>query len=255
IRWSAPDRKAHNFTRLSPYSYCAGNPIQYNDLTGDSFVDVIVGALSAFVDDMLCGLTNFRDNNAEYADDINDYDTGTAAGDAASLVVAVFEISGGDGLASGGATVAVAATAAVAPTGGATIPVAAGGAGATLVGGAMISHGVLVGATVTQHAGKAPAPEDLKFEPGENSVTFLQGSQGGTQTPVTAQVPKGYHKINQRSRNNQKIFTNGEYYISPDKDGHNGGVWKATKKPDLLNKKETRFGTYDATGKRIHDKF
>ena len=46
--WTAPDRKASDFTRLSPYSYCAGNPIGYNDPTGNAFQVIgtaIIGAL------------------------------------------------------------------------------------------------------------------------------------------------------------------------------------------------------------------
>ena len=46
---------------------------------------------------------------------------------------------------------------------------------------------------------------------------------------VTVEVPNGYRKINERSKHGKPIFTNGKDYISPDKDCHNGGVWKKAK--------------------------
>ena len=49
------------------------------------------------------------------------------------------------------------------------------------------------------------------------------------------------------------VYTNGKDYISPDKDGHNGGIWKKAKNKKLLDKKETRAGTYDENLNRIGD--
>ena len=45
----------------------------------------------------------------------------------------------------------------------------------------------------------------------------------------------------------------GNIYISPDKDGHNGGVWKMAKDPNQINNREKRLGTYDENLKRIGD--
>ena len=36
IRFSTMDRFAEKYPELSPYSYCAGNPIKYIDVNGDS---------------------------------------------------------------------------------------------------------------------------------------------------------------------------------------------------------------------------
>ena len=41
------------------------------------------------------------------------------------------------------------------------------------------------------------------------------------------------------------VYTNGKDYISPDKDGHNGGVWKKAKKIKDLEDRKRRMGTYD----------
>lgn len=49
------------------------------------------------------------------------------------------------------------------------------------------------------------------------------------------------------------IFTNGKNFISPDLDGHNGGIWKMAKSIKNLQDKRTRMGTYDANLKRVGD--
>lgn len=54
----------------------------------------------------------------------------------------------------------------------------------------------------------------------------------------------GYHRIKQKTRNHQLIFTNNQYYISFDLDQHNCLGWKKAKSPDKLNSKNTRDGTY-----------
>ncbi|MEB0024146.1 toxin C-terminal domain-containing protein, partial [Actimicrobium sp. CCI2.3] len=45
----------------------------------------------------------------------------------------------------------------------------------------------------------------------------------------------------------QKVFGNGKNYISPDADGHNGGVWK------MFDRKGGRIGTYDGDLTLIKD--
>ncbi|CZE49746.1 toxin C-terminal domain-containing protein [Campylobacter geochelonis] len=40
-------------------------------------------------------------------------------------------------------------------------------------------------------------------------------------------------------------------YIAKDLDSHNGGVWKEASKPDKLESKKTRNGTFDKDMKRI----
>jgi hypothetical protein len=41
--------------------------------------------------------------------------------------------------------------------------------------------------------------------------------------------------------------------ITPDIDGHNGGIWKMGKTIKDLNSKSTRMGTYDKNLNRIGD--
>ena len=53
----------------------------------------------------------------------------------------------------------------------------------------------------------------------------------------------------------QKVFFNSKrnLYITPDVDGHNGGVWKMAKSVEDLGSKSTRMGTYDAALRWIGD--
>ncbi|WP_214691647.1 MULTISPECIES: SAR2788 family putative toxin [unclassified Exiguobacterium] len=66
----------------------------------------------------------------------------------------------------------------------------------------------------------------------------------------------GYSQVNETSHG-QKVFKRnkgkGPKYISPDKDGHNGGAWKGASSIKNLGSKKTRSGTYDAELNRIGD--
>lgn len=65
--------------------------------------------------------------------------------------------------------------------------------------------------------------------------------------PIPKTAPKGYVKINHRSRCGQAIYYNKKTktYITPDVDQHNNGYWKMACSPDALNRKSTRLGTYN----------
>jgi hypothetical protein len=57
--------------------------------------------------------------------------------------------------------------------------------------------------------------------------------------------PPGWTKTNERSHG-QPVYRKGNEYITPDIDGHNGGVWKKCKRtPKNFKNKSTRDGTYN----------
>lgn len=62
----------------------------------------------------------------------------------------------------------------------------------------------------------------------------------------------GFQKTNYYS-DKQPVFKEGKRYITPDKDGHNGGIWKMADSVDNLADRTTRLGTYDANLNRIGD--
>ena len=69
---------------------------------------------------------------------------------------------------------------------------------------------------------------------------------------VKVTIPEGYKRTKYKSHG-QSVYTNGKDFISPDKDGHNGGVWKRAKTLKDLESRDTRMGTYDEFLNRIAD--
>jgi RHS repeat-associated protein len=74
-------------------------------------------------------------------------------------------------------------------------------------------------------------------------VTFIQG-KGDNAKKITALIPNGYKKTKLTSHG-QPVYSNGKYWITPDQDGHNGGIWKKYDKEKKVGKgKDNRVGTY-----------
>ncbi|MDT8903388.1 hemagglutinin repeat-containing protein [Anaeroselena agilis] len=95
--------------------------------------------------------------------------------------------------------------------------------------------------------GLARAVEVLNNERGSIRI----GSMTTKQVTDAAKV-LGFEKTNYFSHG-QPIYKKGNLYITPDIDGHNGGVWKAASSVEDLKSKSTRLGTYDANLNRIGD--
>ena len=84
-----------------------------------------------------------------------------------------------------------------------------------------------------------------------------QGSVRMTSKEATKAANKlGYNKIKELSHG-QPVFENAKgkspKFITPDVDGHNGGVWKGADSVKNLRSKSTRSGTYDGNLNRIGD--
>lgn len=62
----------------------------------------------------------------------------------------------------------------------------------------------------------------------------------------------GFQKTSYYSHG-QPVYKKGNFYITPDVDSHNGGIWKAANSVENLGGKSTRLGTYDANLNRIGD--
>src|SRR5690625_267948 len=82
----------------------------------------------------------------------------------------------------------------------------------------------------------------------KNAIKIIQNGKS-----ITAYLPEGFKLLKGVTSHGKKIYTNGKIYISPDADGHIGGVWKAATSVKNLSSKKTRLGTYDANFKRIGD--
>lgn len=74
-----------------------------------------------------------------------------------------------------------------------------------------------------------------------------------TTKEMTQEAEKlGFTKTNYKS-SGQPVFKKGNRYISPDRDSHNGGVWKMADSVKNLGSRTTRMGTYDKCLNRIGD--
>ena len=83
-------------------------------------------------------------------------------------------------------------------------------------------------------------------------IDFIQGSRDKATKKIT-DLPEGYKKTKIKSHG-QAVYSNGKYWITPDQDGHNGGVWKMyDSERKVGGGKGDRMGTYDANLNRIGD--
>ncbi|WP_300662073.1 toxin C-terminal domain-containing protein, partial [Fluviicola sp.] len=112
-----------------------------------------------------------------------------------------------------------------------------------------------------QYAKEAYARSDKSFKDAhegkvlrqETIVTFTQG-RGEFAKKISVTLPDGYKKTNYKSHG-QNMYHNKKTgsYITPDQDGHNGGVWKKASSVENLGSKETREGTYNEELEKVGD--
>ena len=107
----------------------------------------------------------------------------------------------------------------------------------------------LVGTIAGMAKGKAKIPVTGRvlagFNPKTRIVTYLNRIK---QEKMEALLPEGFEKIVVGGEKADVFKQKGKkVFITPDLDGHTGGIWKmATGKAENLFKKETREGTYNA---------
>ena len=94
-------------------------------------------------------------------------------------------------------------------------------------------------------------PRNNSIIDARDSIEFIQGS-GARAKIIKTYLPDGYKMTNEKVKG-QRVYSNGKDYISPDTDGHIGGIWKKAQSPKALGSKTTRDGTYDKDLNRIGD--
>lgn len=248
-RWHTGDPLMEKYYGGSPYMYCRNNPIRIIDPDGQDGWDIIAGYGIGFITDIIPGTSFLRDYYAPT--DPSDYNDALQGIDNASVLFGEQMIkTGGEGMAVG---TAVATVGVVASAGsGGTLAVA--GLPVAGIGGTLIEAGATATVAGAVMMANGKQNQDAGYDRGKkkNEITFTQG-QGEKGRKITTEIPNGFEKIKERSKSDMPIFRKGNVYISPDKDGHNGGIWKKAKSPGDFKNRTTRNGTYDKDLKRIGD--
>ena len=153
-RTTTMDPKAEKYYSLSPYLWCAGNPVRFVDLDGKEVKDYVIGAFSAIMDNFTGGATNLRRSLVEQSNNIDDFYSGVQIGNGASAVIGASEIIIGCSMLVGGDATAYAGAAAVVPSGGMTVILVAGGSAISAEGAIITSHGSVMLASSIKNYGK-----------------------------------------------------------------------------------------------------
>jgi hypothetical protein len=225
--------------------------VRFVDFDGNDWKDKVVGYAVGVATNVIPFSTGLR--NQYTPTDPSDYNGALRAVDETSLAVGTALTTWGSGLAAAGAgTMLIGGTTIVASGGAAAIEggaVAVAGAEAITIGAKSATVGLMLMGNST--ANSSAGYEHGKEASSSQQVSFIQGS-GEESKIITVDVPDGYRKVKRHSHG-QKIYTNGKDYISPDKDGHNEGVWKRARSIKDLDNRKARMGTYDVELNRIGD--
>lgn len=124
---------------MSPYNYCAGNPVKLVDPDGSELRDIFKGAVAAINDNIMLGVGNYRGRMGQQAVDASDYNLGLIIGDGLSMLIGSGEMMSGTGM-------MVQGVVAASVSGGVTAPVAVAGAGEVVAGAALAEHGYFMAA-------------------------------------------------------------------------------------------------------------
>ena len=231
---------------LNLYTYCYNSPIRYYDPNGNSIQDILQGFASSVDRSTFSGLANWFLNTItgyqyDYVYDSEyDYYLGRTIGDAFSIAIGL------GGVFSGVSTIVKAVQA------GAAVTVGTMG-GAAVLAYAGVSIAVTAGVAEITIGGAMMATSISNFNGDLDKLDQLRMT---TKQATEAAEKLGYKKTNQYSHGQpvyEKVSGDGPKYITPDVDGHNGGVWKGANSVKDLGSKATRSGTYNSSLGRIGD--
>ena len=254
-RWMVTDPLQEKYFDSSLYCYTGNNPIRFSDPNGQDWWDKVIGFGAAIADNATGGLTNIRTYAGRNVSDPKDFNTGLTTGDLASLTVGSIESGTGATMVASGTTITTVGLVAEGPSSGtSTVVVVAGGA-VLKTGVVLTAHGAVMMANagknlankkghINANSSNSTQKSSQPKNTGKNTVIFTQG-KGSKATRIKTPIPDGYRKIKGFSHG-IPVYTNGKNYITPDVDGHNGGIWKMGKSVKALQNKHTRMGTYNA---------
>ena len=243
--WLSVDPMAEKYYGIGPLTYCAGNPVNLVDPNGEDFLDWLKGFLVGVATNIFPGTGFVRDMVTPT--DRQDYNNALETVDKAAEFVGNVSMTTGAAGGAMGAAMASAGSGLVLSVAGVPEGVVVAGAGATMMleGAELVAAGTLLKAnSAANQAGGYDRGASETFD--QEQLTFIQG-HGEKATRITVKIPAGYRKVKERGSRGAPVYSNGKDYITPDLDGHNGGVWKRAESIKGLENRATRMGTYDET--------
>jgi hypothetical protein len=249
-----PDPLSEKYYGVSPYAFCNNNPVRYVDVDGMDWWDKAAGYGIGLFTDLVPGSGALRDKYTP--NDPSDYNMALRDVDLTMFAVGEKMTKAGGTMMAGGAALAVTGVSATVTTAGVAVvvagPVAAAGAEIAATGTATVATGAMMMANSATNQGQGYDRGKTNGDSASSEYTFFQ-SKGGKSYTVTTKIPDGYKKVKGFYSHGKPVFYNGKNYITPDRHGHNGGVWKMAKTKEGLLSRKTRMGTYDSELNRIGD--
>ena len=141
-RWLAVDPLAEKYYSISPYAFCNNNPIRYEDVDGEDWIDKAVGYIVGGATNVVPGTGFIRDWYSP--DNSSDYNSALKHTDEAAAVLGTSMVKAGTGTIAAGGVLATAGAGVTVSTVGAGVVV---GAPAVAVGAEIAGVGAATAAT------------------------------------------------------------------------------------------------------------
>jgi len=186
-RFTTMDPMCEKYYSISPYAYCANNPVNRIDPDGRSFLDFVAGIIHAVGSNLALGTIP---TNTSGVSNASHYNAGRNVGDVVSVLMGTGETILGTGVAAVG-------IAAAPETAGASLTVTAEGAAAAI-------HGL----AVTETAAKSMETQEGRMSQASSSSSGEKkaiGPAGDAGANVTKQLPDEMQS-NSKSTKNGTIF-------------------------------------------------
>jgi RHS repeat-associated protein len=197
--------------RWNRFAYAGNNPMRYVDPDGADFKDFVNGIADAMRANFALGMGRTTGGNPDFV-------VGQRVGDLISLTGSAIETIGGLGTFGSGAVLCGSGVGCLA------------GAPAMAAAATLSAHGVGMGVAAGVSLMAAANDSGSGSGPLSNADARKQASDLGFKE--TKDAPFNSH--------GKPVFKKGDFFITPDRDMHKGGVWK------MFDRSGNRIGTYNA---------